>query len=145
MTEDNLKDFTINWIITGLLTTCLLMFAITFMYSNNPTGLDKDGTGNIFNKTKTNMTNKLVEIDVEIDSVLNLSAEMDPEKSQLGSRESVSSSFSILGSGKSIWTQSISLFSWVFQGDVGKILIGTIGGIIGLLGIYYISKFVRGV
>jgi hypothetical protein len=144
MTEDNLKDFTINWIITGLLTTCLLMFAITFMYSNNPTGLDKDGTGNIFNSSKTNLNSKLVGIDVEIDSVLNLSAEMDPEKSQLGSRESVSSSFSIFGSGKSIWTQSISLFSWVFQGDVGKILIGTIGSIIGLLGIYYISKFVRG-
>ena len=144
MTEDNLKDFTINWIITGLLTTCLLMFAITFMYSNNPTGLDKDGTGNIFNKTKTNMTNKLVGIDVEIDSVLNLSAEMDPEKSELSSRESVSSSFSIFRSGKSIWTQSMSLFSWVFQGDVGKILVGTIGGIIGLLGVYYISKFVRG-
>lgn len=144
MTEDNLKDFTINWIVVGLLTTCLLMFAITFMYSNNPTGLDKDGTGDIFNKSKFNITNKLVGIDVEIDSVLNLSAEMDPEKSQLGSRESVSSSFSIFSSGRSIWTQSISLFSWVFQGDVGKILIGTIGGMIGLLGIYYISKFVRG-
>lgn len=144
MTEDNLKDFTINWIIVGLLTTCLLMFAITFMYSNNPTGLDKDGTGDIFNSSKTNLNSKLVGIDVETDSVLNLSAEMDPEKSQLGSRESVSSSFSIFDSGKSIWTQSISLFSWVFQGDVGKILIGTIGGIIGLLGIYYISKFVRG-
>lgn len=144
MTEDNLKDFTINWIITGLLTTCLLMFAITFMYSNNPTGLDKDGTGNIFNSSKTNLTSKLIRMEKEFDSVLNLSAEMDPEKSQLGSRESVPSSFSIFRSGKSIWTQSISLFSWVFQGDVGKIVVGTIGGIIGLLGIYYISKFVRG-
>jgi hypothetical protein len=90
------------------------------------------------------MTNKLVKIDVEIDSVLNLTAKMDPEKSQLGSGESVSSSFSIFSSGKSIWTQSISLLSWVFQGDVGKILVGTIGGMIGLLGVYYISKFVRG-
>lgn len=144
MTEDNLKDFTINWIITGLLTTCLLMFAITFMYSNNPTGLDKDGTGNIFNSSKTNLNSKLVGIGTESDGVLNLTAEMDPEKSQLGSRESVSSSFSIFSSGRSIWTQSMYLFSWVFQGDVGKILIGTIGGMIGLLGVYYISKFVRG-
>ena len=80
---------------------------------------------------------------IETDSVLNLSAEMDP-KITIRFKESVSSSFSIFGSGKSIWTQSISLFSWVFQGDVGKILIVTIGGIIGLLGIYYISKFVRG-
>lgn len=144
MTEDNLKDFTINWIITGLLTTCLLMFAITFMYSNNPTGLDKDGTGNIFNSSKTNLNSKLVGIGTESDEVLNLTAEMDPEKSQLGSRESVSSSFSIFSSGRSIWTQSMSLLSWVFQGDVGKILIGTIGGMIGLLGVYYISKFVRG-
>lgn len=144
MTEDNLKDFTINWIITGLLTTCLLMFAITFMYSNNPTGLDKDGTGNIFNSSKTNLNSKLVGMGTESDEVLNLTAEMDPEKSQLGSRESVSSSFSIFSSGRSIWTQSMSLLSWVFQGDVGKILIGTIGGMIGLLGVYYISKFVRG-
>ena len=144
MTEDNLKDFTINWIITGLLTTCLLMFAITFMYSNNPTGLDKDGTGNIFNSSKTNLNSKLVGIETESDGDLNLTAEMDPEKSQLGSRESVSSSFSIFSSGRSIWTQSMSLFSWVFQGDVGKILVGTIGGMIGLLGVYYISKFVRG-
>lgn len=144
MTEDNLKDFTINWIITGLLTTCLLMFAITFMYSNNPTGLDKDGTGNIFNSSKTNLNSKLVGMGTESDGVLKLTAEMNPEKSQLGSRESVSSSFSIFSSGRSIWTQSMSLFSWVFQGDVGKILVGTIGGMIGLLGVYYISKFVRG-
>ena len=144
MTEDNLKDFTINWIITGLLTACLLMFAITFMYSNNPTGLDKDGTGNIFNSSKTTLSSKLIGMETETDGVSELTADMDPEKSQLGSRESVSSSFSIFGSGKSIWTQSRYLFSWVFQGDVGEILVGTIGGIIGLLGVYYIYKFVRG-
>lgn len=144
MTEDNLKDFTINWIITGLLTTCLLMFAITFMYSNNPTGLDKDGTNFIFNSTKTNVNNKLISLDKDSDLVLNITAETDPEKSDLGSRESVASAYETYEDGKSFWKNSIILLNWVFVGDIGEILIGTIGGIIGFIGVYYVYRFIKG-
>lgn len=144
MTEDNLKDFTINWIITGLLTTCLLMFAITFMYSNNPTGLDKDGTNFIFNSTKTNVSNKLISLDKDSDLTLNITAETDPEKSNLGSRESVASAYETYEDGKSFWKNSIILLKWVFVGDIGEILIGTIGGIIGFIGMYYIYRFIKG-
>lgn len=144
MAEENIKDFTVNWIVTGLLTTCLLMFALTFMYYNNPTGLDKDGTGNKLNVSNYAMSNKLVRIDKDSDLIFNITAETDPEKSELGSRESVAVALETYSKGKSFWKDSISLLSWVFGEEVGKLLIGTIGGIIGFVGIYFTYRFIRG-
>ena len=59
MVEDNIKDFTINWIITGLLMTCLVSFAVVFMLNNNPNGLEAD-TLNKLGNTSSNLTNKLI-------------------------------------------------------------------------------------
>ena len=36
MADDNLKDFTLSWILLGLLSFCLMTFATTFMFANNP-------------------------------------------------------------------------------------------------------------
>ena len=71
MAEDNLKDFTVNWIITGLLLTCLLAFAITFMANNNPLGLGDDADY-VFNNTYTNLNTQLLEVDTESNELLNI-------------------------------------------------------------------------
>lgn len=142
MAENSLKDLSINWVIGGLLLFSLLAFAITFMYNNNSTGLN-DGTNTIFNGSYSNLSNNLVEVRTDANTLLNITANTNPEVSDLGSRDSVAVSYSATGSSKSFWTTSRSLLGWVFAGTVGQILTGVIGGAIGLLGLFYIWRFIK--
>jgi len=142
MAEDNLKDFTINWMIAGLLFFCLLAFAITFMYNNNPTGLS-DGTDNMFNESYNGFSNRLLQSSEDSNTLLNVTSNTNPEISQLGSRDSVAVSYSAKGSATSYWDSSKKMISWVFAGTTGKILLGTIGGMIGFLSLFYIWRFIR--
>jgi len=140
--EEGIKDFTINWIIAGLLMFCLLAFAITFMYNNNPNGLN-DGTGDIINGSYNDYSTKLIESPEDSNTLLNITSNTNPEISQLGSRDSVAVSFQTAGSATSYWKSSKALLSWVFSGTSGKILLGSIGGIFGFLVVYYIWRFIR--
>lgn len=142
MTEDNIKDFVVNWTIAGLLMFCLISFTIMFMYSNNPIGLN-DGTDKILNTTSNGINNKLMEVNPEANNLLNITSNTNPETSYLGSRDSVATAYSTYGTAKSFWTQSITLISWVFSGVIGQILITVIGGLLGFMGVYYIIQLVR--
>lgn len=142
MTEDNIKDFTINWVIFGLLTTCLIAFAISFMYANNPYGLN-DGSLEKLTSTNTDLNSRLYSIEGDSDELLNITSKTDPEVSQLGSKDSVATAYKMKDSGVSFWTSAKSLIGWVFTGEVGKLLLGVFGGLIGFLSVYFIVKFVR--
>jgi len=141
--DENLKDFTTNLIIGGLLMFCLLAFAITFVFNNNTTALD-GGTGDIFSTSYNNISSNLYESPNNSNELLNITANTNPEISQLGSRDSVAVSFQTKGSATSYFEQSKLLISWVFSGTVGKILLGVFGGLIGFLSMFYIWRFVRG-
>jgi len=142
MAEENLKDFSINWIVTGLLVVALLGFAVTFIANNNPGSMGAEMDA-VFSNTDGNLSGNLVESINDADKVLNITSETDPEASQLGSRDSVSSSFSAKTSAMNYWEGSKQLFSWTFSGAIGKILISTFAGILGFLSFYYITKFIR--
>jgi|GEM_PF-1442157 len=142
MAENDLKDFTVNWIVAGFLMFCLLTFAITFMYNNNPTGLN-DGTENIFEQDYNTTTNRLTEIPEDANFLLNITANTNPEISQLGSRDSVAAGFESKTTASANWEDSKKLIAWVFSGDSGKVLLGVIGGIITFLAGFYIWRFVR--
>lgn len=142
MVEDNIKDFTINWVIFGLLATCLIAFAITFMYENNPYGLN-DGSLEKLTSTNKNLSDRLYSLEGDSDELLNITAKTDPEVSQLGSKDSVSTGYKMKDSGVSFWTSAKSLIGWVFTGEIGKILLGTFGGLIGFLSVYFIIKLIR--
>lgn len=142
MSEENLKDFVVNWSITGLLCFCLLTFAITFMFYNNPIGLN-DGTQDVFSTTNSNMSSSLYSLESRSDNVLNITANTNPETSYLGSRDSVATAYDTYSSSSSFWTQSKLLIGYVFTGDSGKILITTLGGLIGFIGVYLIIRLVR--
>ena len=142
MAEEGIKDFTVNWIIGGLLMFCLLAFAITFIYNNNPQGLD-DGTGDIFDDSYNNYSTKLIESSEDSNTLLNITSNTNPEISDLGSRDSVAVSFQTAGGATSYWKSSKKMLTWVFSGTSGKILLGSIGGIIGFLAIFYIWRFIR--
>jgi len=142
LVEDNLKDFTINWAIFGLLFTCLIAFSITFMANNNPIGLN-DGSSDILSSTQTALNSSLYEVEPDSDQMLNITSKTNPEASYLGSRDTVGSSYGTYGTGKSFWTDSKQMIQWIFTGDTGKILITVLGGLIAFMGLYFIAKWIR--
>jgi len=142
MTEDNIKGFTIEWILVGLLLFCLLSFTFSFMYYNSDHGLDSN-TNSLLNGTSNDIKVKLFELDNESNALLNVTSNTNPEVSQLGSRDSVATAYGYKGSTTSTWNQFKTLIGWIFSGDMGKVLIATLGGILGFLGLYYIIKSIR--
>ena len=143
MAEENLKDFTTNLIVGGLLMFCLLAFAITFIFNNNTSALD-GGTGDIFSTSYDNISTNLYESSEDSNTLLNITSNTNPEISQLGSRDSVAVSFQTKGSAISYFEKSKLLISWVFSGTAGSILLGVIGGLLGFLSMFFIWRFVRG-
>jgi len=142
MAEDNLKDFTINWVVTGLLLFSLIAFTTFFMLHNSTVGLGDDAE-NVFSSTSSGISSRLLDVSGDADIVLNITANTNPEVSDLGSRDSVASAYSMKGTGTSYWEAGKLLLSWVFGEDTGGLLIITLSGIIGFLAFYYIFKFIR--
>lgn len=142
MAEENLKEFTINWIVFGLLAFCLISFTISFMYNNNPSGMG-DNANSIFNLTQEGISTKLYQVPDDADVVLNITSNTNPEVGDLGSRDSVASAYSSTGSGKGFF-ESIRIFmAWVLVGEIGQMLISVFAGIVGFVSFYYIVKFIR--
>jgi len=142
MAEEGLKDFTINWIVGGLLFFCLLAFAVSFVSNNNPNSLD-GGTGDIIDSSFSSVSDQLLESPQDSNTLLNITSNTNPEVSELGSRDSVAVSFESKGSATRYWEASKEMISWVFAGTSGKILLGSIGGIIGFLALFYLWRFIR--
>jgi hypothetical protein len=140
--EDNLKDFTVNWAIFGLLFTCLLAFAISFMANNNAIGLS-DGSDDVFSSSFVLVNSSLYGVEPSSDQLLNITAETNPEASYLGSGDTVATSSEGYGTAKNFWSDAKPLILWVFSGEIGKILLTTFGGLIAMLGVYFITKWIR--
>lgn len=141
MATDNIKDFTVQWVMFGLLFFSLLSFAITFTFNNNPNGLGD--TGGVLETYQNNISNRLYETEDSGNAILNISAETNPEVSDLGSRDSVATSFGTVGTAKSFFTTSKQFFGWIITGTAGKILVSTLGGLFALLSSYLIFKYIR--
>jgi len=142
MVEENLKDFTINWAVFGLLFFCLMAFAISFIYYNNPIGLN-DGAEDIFSTTHSSLNSSLYEVEPSSNKILNITSTTNPEASYLGSRDSVGISYEGYATGRSFWKSIKPMIAWIFTGEIGKMLITVIGGLIAFMGSYYIVKWIR--
>jgi len=142
MAVNDLNSFTVHGVVTGLLVACLLSFAIIFMFYNNPTGLGSDADY-VFGNSSNQMYDTLLESNEDANTLLNITANTNPEVSDLGSRDSVATSYSATGTAKKSFNDMKILMSWVFTGTTGKLLLGTITGIIGLLSYFYIYKHIR--
>ena len=142
MAEENIKQFTISWIVVGLLLFCLLTFTFTFMLNNNPSGLGTEANV-ILGVTESGVESRLLQVEGDSDDLLNITANTDPERSELDSRDSVATGYGYRETSVSFWQGTKIFISWVFSGDVGKVLISVISGILGFLSVYYIVKFIR--
>jgi len=141
MAIDNLKDFNIEWILFGLLFFCLMSYAVVFMAENNADGLGS--ASNKFNNYTTDMKNQLVKAEGNANSLLNISAQNDPEVSDLGSKDSVATSYGVMGNAKSFMTSFKLFMGWMLTGTAGQMLISIFVGMFGFTSLYFITKWIR--
>jgi len=143
MADQNIKDFTVNWVTFGLLFFFLLSFTLTFFHANNPNalGTSKDN----FDSYALNMSSELIEIETESNKQINISALIESEDQELGSRVSASNSYGFWGTASSFWESSKGFFGWILSGLAGSVLISVFGGIIGILILYFIFRLGRSI
>lgn len=141
MGENNVKDFTLNWILMGLLCFSLMFFATSFMYSNNAGGLGDADT--FLNGTSNDLTTNLAQVSEDSNRALNITAGTNPEASELGSRDSVSTAFEFKKTGTGMFESMKLFFSWIIRGEAGEMLLAVFGGMLGFLVVYYGLKFIR--
>lgn len=142
MADSNLKDFTINWMVTGFLMFSLIAFATAFMFNNNPLGLGDDGDA-VFNSTQSGLSLQLSGSPESSDTILNITSNTNPEISELGGRDIVATSYEAKASGTNYWETGKILISWVFSGTIGKMMLSVFAGMIGFLSYFYIMKHIR--
>jgi hypothetical protein len=143
MATETIKDYTNGLAIAGLLLFSLVAFAGIFYSYNNPIGLGSDGEF-IFNQTKGNISTGITAMEGDSNDILSVAALTDPTASALGSKDSVSTSFSIFGAGKTFFSSTKLLIAWIFAGEVGKMLLSIFVGILGITGVYLIYRAIRG-
>ncbi len=142
MAQDTLKDYTVQWILMGLLFFSLMTFAILFTANNNPNALD-DKMRNVFNDTTEGISSRLQLLPKDSNIVLNVTSKTNPEESYLGSQDTVSTGYKYHGTVKGFFQATLSFFKLMF-GDAGSIVLTVMGGLIGFLGVYYIYKWIKG-
>lgn len=141
MGVDNIREFSIQWILFGLLFFCLLSFAISFMFFNNPTGLGD--SKEVFEDSQTSIQSKLVATEDGSNILLNITANTNPTEGFLGSRDSVATSYGTTGTAKGFFESTKIFMGWILTGTSGQILISVFGGMFGLLALYFIIQLIR--
>ena len=139
---NDLKDFTSQGLVGGFFMICLLAFAISFMAANNGDGFG-DATDSILGGVDSDLETKLLASPTDADTLLNITANTNPEASQLGSRDSVATSYGAVGSTRRYFKSAKNLIGWVFTGETGKMLLAVIGALIGFLALFFSYKFIR--
>lgn len=141
MVEDNIKDFTLTWILAGVLIFALLTFALIFTYNNNPSALGENEQQIVV--LKGNFSNSLQEVEGDMNTEFNTSAELNSEDTSVGTASASSTSYNFAGTGQSKWTIIKQMIAWIFAGTFGQIVIKIISGIFGLVALYYVIKLIR--
>lgn len=141
MAIDNLKEYGVMWILGSLLFLAMITFATQFTSNNNPDALGD--SQDKFDGFKANFTSKLVNVESEGNILLNISAESDPEVSNLGSRDSVASSYGITGSSGGFLNEIRRFFEWIIPDTPGTIIMSVVAGIFAFGAAYFITKWIR--
>ncbi len=143
MADQNIKQFTISWILFGLLFFSLIIFAITFMANNNPAGNGLGDAQSIFLNVNATLSGRLLKMPDEGNTLLNITSKTNPEVSFLGSRDSTASAYSLFGNGKGFFESSKIWIKWIFSGFIGDLLLAVFGGLLSIAGLYWIFKYIR--
>lgn len=141
MAMQDIKDFTIHWVTFGFLFFALMIFVLTFIYNNNPTALN--GQEALFETSSNNFSSNLLEFEQDLNANINTSAILTSSNTEIGAGASSATSYSFFSTGKDNWKGTKGFISWIFSGLVGKIIISVLGGMIGVIALFYIIKLLR--
>lgn len=141
MAEDNIKDFTVTWILTGVLVFALLTWALIFVYNNNTSALGQNQEQ--LDIIRGNFSNSLQEIPQNVGRENNISAQINSQDLVVGKSSSSSTSYGFSGTGLSQWEVMKQLIAWTFAGTFGQLLIKVITGLFGIVALYYVIKLIR--
>ena len=111
------------------------------MYNNNPGGLGTEGDK--LSGYGNNISSSLVAVEGSSNSLLNTSAQNNPELSDLGSKDSVATSYGITGVGRNFISGFMPFMGWIITGTAGKMLVSIFLGMFGLMALYFITKWIR--
>lgn len=140
MANDNIKDFSINFIIYGLLFLSLSTFTVLFITSNNSNAIGSDLLDTT-NNSIVSVNSNLVAIEGTGDSISNTTSFTNPEASYLGSKDQVDTAYKMAGSAKTSFEASKKMLSIVL-GDY-PVLIAVFSGIVIFSMVYFIIKLLR--
>lgn len=138
---DNLKDFAVMWVLFGLLFFALITFATTFMVHNNPEGLGENKDR--FDTIQTRLSTNLRSVENSANTLSNITTQNNPEVSDLGSKDSVATSYGMKGIAKDFMLSFNLFFGWMFSGTAGVILITIFAGLFSMISLYFIIKWIR--
>lgn len=150
MASENLKEFSIEWAVIGLLFFSLIAFSSTFIYNNSPGAMGSAG-----DKLVTygdNINSSLMSLEGESNVLLNISSESDPEVSDLGSKDSVATSYGIMGTARSESQNLLPFVKWILSPNsdsengstlVSTMLLSVLVGLFGITSLYFITKWIR--
>lgn len=141
MADDNIKDFTVNWVLAGLLIFSLLTFTLVFVFNNNPSALGENEEQ--LTILKTDLSSSLTEVEGDIDTQFNSSAQLNSEDTVLGTASASGTSYGFAGTSQTNWTIIKQMIAWIFAGTFGQIVIKILSGIIGIALLYYVIKLIR--
>jgi len=108
---------------------------------NNPGSLGDAGDN--LGRYQSDINSNLYQVEDDSDILLNITSENNPEVSDLGSKDSVATSFGIMGSAKTFLDSSKLFMGWIFTGTAGQMLVAVFVGMFGLLSLYFITKWIR--
>lgn len=141
MAMNSLKDFSIEWVLFGLLFFSLMTFAVVFMANNNADGLGS--AQGQFDFYIQNTSGNLISVEVDSNRLLDISAENNPEVSFQGSKDSVTTSYGIVGNARNFMSSFQLFMGWILVGDSGQLIVSTLVGMFGMMSLYFITKWIR--
>lgn len=143
MGVDNLKEFGVMFILGAFLFASLLFFSTGFTAQNNPDALGD--SADKFGQFESNITSTLVATESDGNLLLNISAESDPEVSDLGSRDSVATSYKVIDSSGGIFNQFRLFVEWVIPGSNGVFIMAVLAAIFTIAIVYFAIKLIRNI
>lgn len=140
MANDNIKDFSINFIMYGLLFLSLSTFTVLFVTNNNIDAIGNDLL-NLTNTTSNSINLNLVATEGTANDISNSTSYTNPEASYLGSKDQVATAFKMTGSAKTSFESSKKMLGIVL--DDYPVLIAVFSGIVIFSMVYFIIKSFR--
>lgn len=141
MAVDNIKDFGIQWIILGVLFFSLLSFTMGFIFLNNEGALGS--SEDILESSRQGFQSKLVVLEEDSNSLLNITSKTNPEAGFLGTRDSVATAYGVDGNARGFLETTKIFMGWIFTGTSGQILVAVFGGIFIFTALYFAIKQIR--